>query len=54
MSNDEVAAMIDTYVLENSLKGMQNMKLVMNYLKETIPNQYDPKFVSGYAKSKLM
>ena len=54
LSNDEVATMIDTYISDNSLKGMQNMKLVMNYLKETIPNQYDPKFVSGYAKSKLM
>lgn len=29
------------------------MGKIMNHLKETIPNQYDPKLVGTYAKSKV-
>ena len=53
LSNDEVQIIIDKFVGDNNLSGMKDMGKIMNHLKETIPNQYDPKFVSTYAKSKL-
>lgn len=53
LSNDEVQIIIDKFVGDNNLSGMKDMGKIMNHLKETIPNQYDPKFVSTYAKYKL-
>lgn len=53
LSNDEVQIIIDKFVGYNNLSGMKDMGKIMNHLKETIPNQYGPKFVSTYAKSKL-
>ena len=53
LSNDEVQIIIDKFVEDNNLSGMKDMGKIMNHLKETIPNQYDPKFVSTYAISKL-
>ena len=53
LSNDEVRIIIDKFVGDNNLSGMKDMGKIMNHLKETIPNQYDPKFVSTYTKSKL-
>lgn len=54
LSNDEVQIMIDKFVGDNNLSGMKDMGKIMNHLKEIIPNQYDGKFVSTYAKSKLV
>lgn len=53
LTNDEVQIIIDKFVVDNNLSGMKDMGKIMNHLKETIPNQYDSKFVSTYAKSKL-
>ena len=53
LSNDEVQIIIDKFVGDNNLSSMKDMGKIMNHLKETIPNQYDPKFVSTYAKFKL-
>lgn len=53
LPNDDVEAMITNFISENKLSGMQNMKVVMNYLKETIPNQYDNQFAVQCIKSKL-
>lgn len=50
----EVEVMITNFINENSLKGMQNMKVVMNYLKETIPNQYDNQFAVRCIREKLI
>ena len=49
-----VEVMITNFINENSLKGMQNMKVVMNYLKETIPNQYDNQFAVRCIREKLI
>jgi len=54
LPNDDVEAMITNFINENSLKGMQNMKVVMNYLKETIPNQYDNQFAVRCIREKLV
>jgi uncharacterized protein YqeY len=54
LPDSEVEVMITNFINENSLKGMQNMKVVMNYLKETIPNQYNNQFAVSCIKSKLM
>lgn len=50
----EVDVLITNFINENSLKGMQNMKVVMNYLKETIPNQYDNQFAVRCIREKLI
>ena len=50
----EVDVLITNFINENSLKGMQNMKIVMNYLKETIPNQYDNQFAVRCVREKLV
>jgi uncharacterized protein YqeY len=54
LPNTEVEVMITNFINENSLKGMQNMKVVMNYLKETIPNQYDNQFAVRCIREKLI
>ena len=54
LSNDEVQIIIDKFVGDNNQSGMKDMGKIMNHLKEIIPNQYDGKFVSTYAKSKLV
>ena len=54
LPNGDVEVMITNFINENSLKGMQNMKVVMNYLKETIPNQYDNQFAVRCIREKLM
>lgn len=54
LSNDEVQIIIDKFITDNNLSGMKDMGKIMNHLKEIIPNQYDGKFVSTYAKSKLV
>ena len=54
LPDSEVEVMITNFINENALKGMQNMKVVMNYLKETIPNQYDNQFAVNCIKSKLI
>lgn len=53
LSNDDVQIIIDKFITDNNLSGMKDMGKIMNHLKEIIPNQYDGKFVSTYAKSKL-
>ena len=54
LSNDEVEVIVKNFIIDNRLNGIKDMGKVMNYLKETIPNQYDPKFVSTYTKSMLV
>ena len=33
--------------------GLKDMGKIMNFMKETYPNQYDAKFVGTYVKSKF-
>lgn len=54
LTNEEVEVIVKNFIIENKLNGIKDMGKVMNYLKETIPNQYDPKFVSNYTKSMLV
>lgn len=54
LTNDEVEVIIKNFINENNLNGIKDMGKVMNYLKETIPNQYDAKFVSTYIKNILV
>lgn len=53
LPDTEVEAIISNFISDNNLSDMQNMKVVMNYLKETIPNQYNNQFAVQCIKTKL-
>lgn len=53
MSEEETAAVLDKAIAELGATSVKDMGKIMNYMKETYPNQYDAKFVGTYVKSKF-
>lgn len=53
MSEEETAAVLDKAIADLGATSVKDMGKIMNYMKETYPNQYDAKFVGTYVKSKF-
>ena len=53
MSEEETAAVLDKAISDLGATSVKDMGKIMNYMKETYPNQYDAKFVGTYVKSKF-
>lgn len=53
LSENELAAVIDSIVSENNFSTMKDMGNAMKILKESYPNQYDGKLASTLIRAKL-
>lgn len=53
MSEEETAAVLDKAIADLGATSVKDMGKIMNYMKDTYPNQYDAKFVGTYVKSKF-
>jgi uncharacterized protein YqeY len=53
LSEEETAAVLDRAIADLGATSLKDMGKIMNFMKETYPNQYDAKFVGTYVKSKF-
>ena len=53
LSEAETIAILDKAMEELGATSLKDMGKIMNFMKDTYPNQYDAKFVGTYVKSKL-
>ena len=53
LSEEETAAVLDKAIADLGATSLKDMGKIMNFMKETYPNQYDAKFVGTYVKSKF-
>ena len=53
LSENELAAVIDSIISKNNFSTMKDMGNAMKLLKETYPNQYDGKLASTLIRAKL-
>lgn len=53
LSENELAAVIDSIVSENNFSTMKDMGNAMKILKESYPNQYDGKLASTLIRARL-
>ena len=53
MSEEETIEVLNKAIESLGATSIKDMGKIMNYMKETYPNQYDAKFVGTYVKSKF-
>ena len=53
LSEEETATVLDKAIADLGATSLKDMGKIMNFMKETYPNQYDAKFVGTYVKSKF-
>ena len=53
LSEEETIAVLDKAMADLGATSLKDMGKIMNFMKETYPNQYDAKFVGTYVKSKF-
>lgn len=53
LSEEETIEVVNTIIQSTNATSIKDMGKVMNIMKETYPNQYDPKLVGSYVKDKL-
>ena len=53
LTEEETIEAINSIIQKVNATSVKDMGKVMSLIKETYPNQYDPKLVGSYVKSKL-
>lgn len=53
LTEEETIEAINSIIQKINATSVKDMGKVMSLMKETYPNQYDPKFVGNYVKNKL-
>ena len=53
LTEEETIKAVNSIIQKINATSIQDMGKVMNLIKETYPNQYDPRFVGGYVMNKL-
>lgn len=53
LTEEETIEAINTIIQSINATSVKDMGKVMSLMKETYPNQYDPKLVGSYVKTKL-
>lgn len=53
LSEEETIAVLNNAIANLGATSIKDMGKIMNFMKETYPNQYDAKFVGTYVKSKF-
>ena len=53
LTEEETIEAVNSIIQSINAASVKDMGKVMNLMKETYPNQYDPKLVGSYVKNKL-
>lgn len=53
LSEEETIEAVNSIIQSVNATSIKDMSKVMSLIKETYPNQYDPKLVGGYVMNKL-
>ena len=53
LTEEETIEAVNSIIQSINTTSVKDMGKVMNLMKETYPNQYDPKLVGSYVKNKL-
>lgn len=53
LTEEETKKAVDSIIQSINATSIKDTAKVMSLIKETYPNQYDPRFVGGYVMSKL-